>query len=74
MLGRLRDVVLVVAGADGVLAQQPLELVVVEAGQLQVEALELQVVELEAEEPPRPIRRSRWRGCPSADRRAPAPG
>ena len=47
---RLGDVVLVVAGAAGVLPQQPIELVVVEPGQAQVEAVELQVVELEAEQ------------------------
>ena len=55
MLGRLRDVVLVGTGTGAILAQQPLQLVVVEAGQLQVEAFELQVVELEAEEPLVPL-------------------
>ena len=56
VLRRLGDVVLVVAGAGGVLAaEQPVELVVVEAGQAQVEAVELQVVELEAEQPLVPL-------------------
>ena len=56
ILRRVGDVVLVLAGAGEVLpAEQPVKLIILEAGQRQVEAVELQVVELEAEEPLVPL-------------------
>ena len=75
VLRRLRDLVLALAGAVLVAepGEQPVQLVVVEAGQRRGRSRRPAGRRARARAAPRPTRRSRSPGCPSAGRRWPAP-
>ena len=74
VLRRLGDVVLVVAGTGGVLAQQPVRARRRRSRSAAGRSRRAAGRRARGRAAPRPTRRSRWRGCPSAGRPAPAPG